>query len=125
MTTEIWVPGFKIETLEIIPNNQRLEPSQKSRLIINLNKYLPPNPRLDYPDLSPNQFGQICDNGDGTTSIRTPSKIIIINPDQIAKEKIIHNTWKIPIKISNTSIVSILLPGYGTRKPILIQNTSK
>lgn len=81
MTTEIWVTGFYDQTLQTIPDGQRLSSAQKSRLIKNLEKYLPPHPRLDYTGLSPNQFGQINDKGNGTTCICTPSKVEINNPD--------------------------------------------
>jgi len=127
MTTEVWVTNFKKETLECIPDNSRLNPAQKSRLIKNLHIYFPPHPRLDYTGLSPNQFGQIHDKGNGTTCICTPSKVEIVNPNQIPKIKIRHNTWKIPETISGTSkeIANIILPGYGKRKPISLQNTSQ
>lgn len=134
MTTEIWIPGFKNETILTIPNNKSLNPSQKSNLIKNLHLYNPPSPRLDYTEISPNQLGQIVDK-DKSTIISTRS-IMKIGTYDLDKDSFligfpIHKRscpWISPVTISgkNNEVASIHLPGYGNKRiPIFVQNISK
>lgn len=134
MTTEVWIPGFRQETLITIPDNQRLDSAQKSSLIRNLEKFFPPSNRCTVIALSPQQLGQIKDKIN-ETSISTPSKVVVgtydpdtqhLNPNLALTRH--YRTWNKPITCSGNTLVGFILPGYSSQKiervSFLVRNIS-
>lgn len=131
MTTEVWIPGFRDNTLKIIPDGKRLDSFQKSSLILELKLFSPPSGRQDSLELSPIQFGQIIDKFTATsitTKRPVSTGVYDSSSDKFSQitQVIRHvNPWDKPIIIhSDQEIAAIHLPGYGKRYSVFIRHLS-
>ena len=123
MTTEVWIDGYYKQTLEIIPDKNRLQSAQKSRLIQKLHQYNPPDHRTDVSGISPHHIGTIIDCGDGITKISTPCPICFKGTENSRPR--FSSTLNVPLSIPHKigEIATIKLPGYGFDvAPLYVRN---